>query len=64
MLNARSIILNGRQVTFVSGFDIPKKYIIFIFCCVIEFTEISRGCFFPKIRISPFIIFLLYLCQC
>ena len=52
------------RVLLFLGFDIPKIYIVFIYCCVIEFTEISKGYFFPKIVISPFIIFLLYLCQC
>ena len=50
------------RVLLLLGFDIQKK-IILVYRCVIDFSEIPKECFFPKIVISAFIGFVLYLYQ-
>ena len=47
------------RVLLLLGFE----NIILVYCCVIEFSEIPKECFFPKTVISAFIGFVLYLYQ-
>ena len=50
------------RVLLLLGFDNQKNNIL-VYCCVIDFSEIPKEFFFPKVVISAFIGFVLFLYQ-
>ena len=61
--NARSIVLSVKQGTFKSDVRCSKITVFLIMNVLLDFQMYIRSVLFPRIVISAFTGFVLYLCQ-